>query len=75
MGLKEGLDKAGRDVKDTANEAKHRVIAENERAKRKTLGDEMTLPEKGESTWNEGKNRTQAEIDKTKREVRDSTSR
>jgi hypothetical protein len=73
MGLKEDLDKAGRDVKDTAKEVKHRVTAEGERAKRDLLGDEMTLTEKGASAWNEAKNRTQAEIDKTKREVRDKT--
>jgi len=74
MGLKEGLDKAGRDVKDAANEVKHRVVAEGERAKREALGDDMTLIEKGTSAWNEAKNRTQAEIDKTKREVRDKTT-
>ena len=74
MGVKEGLDKAGRDVKDAANEAKHRVIAEGEHAKRETLGNDMTLTEKGASTWKEAKNRTQAEIDKTKREVRDKTT-
>jgi hypothetical protein len=34
MGLKEGLDEVGRDVKDTANELKHRAKAEGERAKR-----------------------------------------
>jgi hypothetical protein len=75
MGLKEGLERAGRDIKDTANETKHRVVAEGEHVKRETLGDEMTLPEKGGSVLNEAKNRTQAEIDKTKREVRDSASR
>ena len=61
------------DVKDAANETKHRTVAEAERLKRDALGDEMTTGEKLESHANELKNRAQAEIDKTKRQVRDHT--
>jgi hypothetical protein len=58
------------DVKDTANEVKHRTIAEGERARRDVLGDDMTAGEKVRSGLNEAKNRAQAELDKMKREVR-----
>jgi hypothetical protein len=64
--VKDTVDNA----RDAANELKHRTSAELERAKRDTLGDEMTLGEKAKSGANELKNRAQAEIDKAKREVR-----
>ncbi len=75
MALKDDLEKAGHDLKDAANEAKHRTTAEAERAKRDLLGDEMTTGEKVKSTLNEGKNRVEADVDKAKREVRDSGNR
>jgi hypothetical protein len=75
MSFKEGLEKLGPDVKDSANEAKHRVNAEGERAKRDLLGDSMPLGDKAKSAVNELKNRGAAEIDKTKREVRHADDR
>ena len=47
------------------------TVAEAEKLKRDALGDELTTGEKVESGANELKNRTQAEIDKAKRELRD----
>ncbi len=67
------MKKAGADLHDAAEEVKHRTVAEAERLKRETLGDELTTREKIGSGANELKNRTQAEIDKAKREARDHT--
>jgi hypothetical protein len=64
------LNDAKNDVKDAANEVKHRTIAEAEHAKREVLGNDMTAGEKVKSGLNEAKNRAQAELDKIKREVR-----
>jgi len=60
-------------VKDTVHEGLHRSAADMERAKRETLGNEMTAGEKVGSAVNEAKHRTQAEYDATKREVRERT--
>ena len=62
-----------KDVRDATNEARHRAVAEGEKAKRGLLGDELTTGEKMKSGANELKNRAQAEIDKAKRELRDRT--
>jgi hypothetical protein len=77
----DALDKAGKaikhvaeDAKDSLHETKHRTVAEGEKARRELLGDEMTTREKVGSAVNEAKNRTQAEIDAAKRNVRDHTS-
>jgi hypothetical protein len=69
----DAIDKAGKNVKDSFNEARHRGEADAERASRETLGDEMTTSEKVGSVVNEAKNRTQAEIDAAKRELRNKT--
>jgi F0F1-type ATP synthase membrane subunit b/b' len=73
MSFKQDLEKTGHDIKDAANEAKHRVTAGGEHAKRDLVGDDMTVGEKAKSVVNEIKNRAQAEVDRTKREVRDKT--
>ncbi len=77
---KDTLDKAADtikrttdNVKDTIHEGEHRTAAEAERARRESLGDEMTGGEKAKSVLNEAKHRTQAEIDAAKREVRNRT--
>lgn len=67
--VKDAID----NVRDTANEARHRSTADAEHARRDATGDEMTLGEKATSVANEVKNRTQAEIDKAKRGVRGHT--
>jgi hypothetical protein len=60
-------------VKDTVHEGQHRAAADMERAKRETLGNEMTAREKIGSAVNEAKQRTQAEYDAAKRDVRERT--
>jgi gas vesicle protein len=60
-------------VKDTVHEGQHRSAADAERAKRETLGNEMTPGEKVGSAVNEAKHRTQAEYDAVKRDVRERT--
>ena len=67
------VKKAVDDVKDAANEAKHRTTADIEKAKRDVAGDEMTTGEKVKSFVHEDVERTKADIDKAKREVRDKT--
>jgi len=62
-----------KNVRDTVNEASHRSEARAEEEKRRVAGDAMTPGEKAESALNEGKNRVQAEWDKTKRDVRNET--
>jgi hypothetical protein len=77
---KDTLDKAADavkgavdNIKDTVHEGQHRAAADNERAKRETLGNDMTPGEKIGSAVNEAKNRAQAEYDATKRDVREKT--
>jgi hypothetical protein len=62
-----------RNAKDTIDEAMHRSTAEAEHMRRDVDGDNMTTEEKLTSLANEAKHRTQAEIDKAKREVRKHT--
>jgi hypothetical protein len=69
----DALDKGIKNVKDTFNEGRHRGEADAERAKRETVGDEMTTSEKLSSAVNEAKNRAQAEYDAGKRDVRNKT--
>lgn len=57
-------------VRDTGNELGHRAEARGEEAKRRADGDEMTLGEKTQSVFNQGKNEVQADYDKTKRDIR-----
>lgn len=61
------------DARDATHEAQHRSVADVEKSKRETLGDELTPSEKAGSVLNEAKNRTQAEIDAAKRHLRDKT--
>ena len=57
-------------VRDTGNEFGHRAQAKGEEAKRRVAGDEMTLGQKTQSVFNQGKNEVQAEYDKSKRDIR-----
>jgi hypothetical protein len=79
VGLEDNVEKAldavkkvAADVKDALTEAGHRSAAEGERAKRDVAGDEMTAGEKLGSVVNEAKESTLADVDRLKREVRDS---
>lgn len=62
-----------RNAKDTIDEAMHRSTAEAEHMRRDVDGENMTTEEKLTSLANEAKHRTEAEIDKAKREVRKHT--
>ncbi len=62
-----------RNAKDTVDEAMHRSTADAEHMRRDIDGDNMTTEEKLTSLANEAKHRTEAEIDKAKREVRKHT--
>lgn len=67
------IKKTGKDIRDTVREVGHRSNAEGERSKRELLGEELTPGEKAGSALNEAKERTQAEIDRAKRNLRDRT--
>jgi hypothetical protein len=67
--VKDGIDNA----RDSVKEGLHRSAADAERARRELDGDKMTAGEKLKSVAGEVKERTQAEIDKAKREVRGRT--
>ena len=67
--LKHGVD----DARDTMNEAGHRSKADLERDRRDVDGDVMTPGERVGSALEEGKERTLAEVDRAKRDVRDRT--
>jgi hypothetical protein len=62
-----------RNAKDTIDEAMHRSTADAEHMRRDVDGENMTTEEKLTSLANEAKHRTQADIDKAKREVRKHT--
>lgn len=75
--MKDTMNKMADTVKDTVdnvrdgvNETEHRTEARAEQEKRNVAGDSMTLGEKTQSVFNQGKNEVQADWDKTKREVR-----
>jgi hypothetical protein len=77
---KDGLDKAADAIKRTADnvrdaihEEEHRAAADAEKARREALDSELTGGQKTKSVLNEAKERTQAEIDAAKREVRKHT--
>jgi hypothetical protein len=63
------------DTKDMVDEAKHRVAADAEKAKRAVEGDDMPLGERVASHVKEAGHNVAADIDKAKRNVRDSEDR
>jgi len=80
MSLKDGLDrgldaiKKGADnVKDGIDEASHRGNAAAERESREVAGDQMTIGENVGSVLNEGKESVLADVDKAKRDLRNTT--
>lgn len=58
------------DIKDTADELKHRTQAAGERAERSVRGNEMPLHEKLGSHVSETLHDAKAETDRAKRDVR-----
>jgi hypothetical protein len=73
MDIKKSVKDSIDNTRDATREAIHRSTADAERARRELDGDEMTAGEKVKSVGNEVKNRTQADVDKMKREVRSHT--
>ncbi len=67
------INKTVKDIGDTLKEGAHRGEADAERAKRSVAGDAMTPGEKLGSVAKEVGSDTKAEIDKTKRSIRDAT--
>jgi hypothetical protein len=63
------------DTKDALDEAKHRAAAGAEKAKRAVEGDAMPLGERVASHAKEAGHNIAADVDKTKREVRDADKR
>ncbi len=61
------------DTHDALDEAKHRVQAGAEKVKRAVEGDSMPLGERVASHVKEAGHDLKADIDKTKRDVRDNT--
>ena len=69
--VSDAIKKTTDDVRDAVHETEHRSAADAERARREAFGDELSATEKVESSFNEAKERTQAEIDAAKRKLRD----
>jgi hypothetical protein len=69
------MDTVKGDTADTLDEAKHRVAAGAEKAKRAVEGDAMPLGERVASHVKEAGHNVAADVDKTKREVRDRNAR
>lgn len=67
------IKKTVQDVSDAIKEGAHRGNADAERETRADFGDVMTPGEKAGSMAREVSEKTKAEIDKTKRSVRDAT--
>lgn len=68
--VSDAIKRTADNVKDAVHEGQHRTAADLENARRKGMGDELTAAEKSKSLLNEAKERTEAEIDAAKREVR-----
>ncbi|HEV3156335.1 MAG TPA: hypothetical protein VGZ00_03215 [Candidatus Baltobacteraceae bacterium] len=67
--LKDAGEKVGKQIKDGASEAAHRVTAEAERKKRELLGDKLPADKKAESVLKEAENNVQANVDAAKRKI------
>jgi hypothetical protein len=67
------IKKTVKDVRDAVKEGVHRGNADVERDTRTEYGDVMTPGEKLDSVGREIKEETKAGIDRSKREIRDST--
>jgi hypothetical protein len=63
------------DARDTLDEVKERAKAGAERAKRAVEGEQMPLGERVASRAKEAAHNLKADVDKTKREVRDDATR
>lgn len=66
----DSLENLKSDVKDTADELKHRTQAAGERAERSVRGDDMPLHEKIGSHISEKLHDATADVDRAKRDAR-----
>ena len=80
MGLREDLEKAGDklkkvgdNIKDTVDEARHRSAVEAEREDRELNEGAMTPGEQLGSVGREAKHEVLADVDQTKRTIRNNT--
>jgi hypothetical protein len=69
--LRDTVDTIKGDTKDALDEAKHRVMAGGEKAKRAVEGDQMPLGERVASHVKEMGHDLKADVDKSKRDLRD----
>jgi hypothetical protein len=72
---KDRMESVKDDLRDTADELKERVKAGGERVKRAVEGDQMPLGERIASNVKEKAHDLKADVDKSKREVRDEAER
>lgn len=70
MSLERELDKAAKNIRDAADEAKHRTAAGAERLDRESDPGTMTEGERLRSALNETRHNIEADIDKGKRDIR-----
>jgi uncharacterized protein YjbJ (UPF0337 family) len=80
MGIKEALEKAVGEtkntidnVKDAVSESGHRAAAKAEETKRSVEGDQMSVTEKAGSMFNQAKETVKAKVDETKQDIRKNT--
>ena len=80
MGIKDALEKAVGNtkntidnVKDAVSESGHRAAAKAEETKRSVEGDQMSVTEKAGSMFNQAKETVQAKVDETKQDIRKNT--
>lgn len=70
MSFKDDLKKTGANIKDSLDEAGHRGNADGEKVTRDLAGDQMTTGEKAGSMFRQGTETVKADLDATKRDVR-----
>ena len=70
MSFERDIDKTAKDVRDSVDELGHRTNANLEQTKRDVAGDAMTPGEKAKSMTNQAKNQVQADLDRAKRDIR-----
>ncbi|HWJ17704.1 MAG TPA: hypothetical protein VNR65_03145 [Geobacterales bacterium] len=80
MGIKDALEKAVGNtkntidnVKDAVSESGHRAAAKAEETKRSVEGDQMSVTEKAGSMFNQAKETVKAKVDETKQDIRKNT--
>jgi hypothetical protein len=70
MGRKDGVNKIVANAKNAASEVTHRVVAKTEEFKREVGKGTMKPTDNLQSIANQAKNEAQAELDRAKRDIR-----